>query len=43
MERKVVTRSGCLRGLTHACGCRLCLSFNKVVNFQDNVLCYLAM
>ncbi|KAF5819638.1 hypothetical protein HanXRQr2_Chr02g0079871 [Helianthus annuus] len=28
-----VTRSGCVRGFTHACGCRLCLSLNKVVNF----------
>ncbi|MFS7936832.1 hypothetical protein Hanom_Chr05g00420431 [Helianthus anomalus] len=28
-----VTRSGCACGLTHAYGCRLCLSLDKVVNF----------
>ncbi|MFS7957503.1 hypothetical protein Hanom_Chr07g00667101 [Helianthus anomalus] len=39
----IVTKSGCARGLTHACGGRLCLSLNKVVNFQENVLCYLVM
>ncbi|MFS8002576.1 hypothetical protein Hanom_Chr13g01203661 [Helianthus anomalus] len=33
-----VIRSGCARGLTHACGCCLCLSLNKVVNFLRQCL-----